>query len=141
MKQIQTTGLLVLLCLLYSSAFAGNFLNEGFSKQKTEINATASQFANKNFEQNTDSIAPIKYFERGFRSFIESGFNVDDEGNYKWPKLNLIQTFQFKPGLMLGIGVGLQNNHIYRDHYLFPFFVAFRAQSSYPKVVEPFFSF
>jgi hypothetical protein len=50
MKQIQTTGLLVLLCLLYSSAFAGNFLNEGFSKQKTEINATASQFANKDFE-------------------------------------------------------------------------------------------
>jgi opacity protein-like surface antigen len=66
---------------------------------------------------------------------------VDDEGNYKWPKLNLIQTFQFKPGLMFGIGVGLQNNHIYRDNYLFPFFVAFRAQSSYPKQVEPFFSF
>ena len=141
MKQIQTTGLLVLLCLLYSSIYADNFLTEDSPVKKAEIISIATKRIH-DATQSIDSVAPIKYFVRGYRGFIEPGLNLEKnkEGNYNWIKVNFIHTYQFKPGLMLGLGVGLQNNLKNRDRYLFPLFVALRAQSSHLKKVEPFFS-
>ncbi|MBZ0244088.1 MAG: hypothetical protein K8F24_12780 [Bacteroidales bacterium] len=146
MKHVRLFSLILLFCLMSKGVSASSSVNEGYANKGTEINTQMKL----NIESSEDdsvskSINVDKRkagFVQGYRGFVETGFNVENgtEGDYNWLKVNFINAYQFNPGFMLGIGLGLRNN-LKRGKYLFPLFVALRAQFPSKKKFEPFFSF
>lgn len=121
-----------------------HFFNEGYPENETEIN-TRAKLNSENRKDDSLSIVlnsgkHKNDFVNGYRGFVETGFDVEKgkEGDYNWLKVNFINAYQFAPGFMLGIGLGLRNI-LKRGEYLFPLFVALRTQLPSKKKFEPFF--
>jgi len=146
MKQLLLFSLILLFCLMVKGVYARSSVNVGYTKNEIENNSLAklnvenSEDDSLSKTKNADNTKAV--FVRGYRGFVETGFDVENgtEGDYNWLKVNFINAYQFTPGFMLGIGLGLRNN-LKRGKYLFPLFVALRAQLTSDKKFEPFFSF
>ncbi len=146
MKQLVIFSLVFLFYLMVKGVYARSSVNEGYTNNEIGNNSLAKPSVEKNEDDSvskTNNIDSTKaVFMRGYRGFVETGFDVENrtEGGYNWLKVNFINAYQFTPGFMMGIGLGLRNN-LKRGKYLFPLFVAIRAQMPSQKKIEPFFSF
>lgn len=146
MHQLRFFSLLLLICIAFNSMYASSLFSEGYAKNETENNTRVMRAA-KIIKDDTASRAKNTgatkaAFVRGYRGFVETGFDIENgkDGDYNWLKVNFINSYQFYPGFMLGVGLGLRNNLKQSGKFLFPVFLALRAQFSAQKKIEPFFS-